>query len=747
VENRRGSKRYWYDPHTKTHGETLMKWPYGYIRMTEGVDGDHVDCFIGPHEDAKFAYVIHQKKAPHFQEYDEDKVMLGFLTAQLAKRAYLQHFDSPRFYGSMTVIPIDRFVEHARSGDYQDGKEIRKAEQLGFGWEPIPRGKHGGQRRKKAGGGYEYRYPEFTVPKAPETSRGHRAYLARQQEINRRMVADPMAVVSTLYLNVSGGGEKARFVPVQGTSGLAGRNVGVQITAHEIPQGEKAIDRFAQHARREGLRLMVDSGEFPRYAAERRLPAAEAKLAELGGAPAEEVEKAKRQIASLRAKARDLDFDAIFEAYERLADAFPPGTVTVVAPDRVGDGKKTAELRLKYGPQVKSLMKRGVQIIVPFQSRDPEGLGQDYIAASEAFGEGTFVIGLPMAKKPLPMEVMLPFMTTLYQQGRFPKLHFLGGSQPEQMAERSVQLIAAAYWSSRGLPERRVLELCATPKEALRSLSSLKTGRDVLTRESEEILRPRLLAWAGVSSDDPDFDETEAWLDFFDDHPEEFDLELEDKAGSFREWASALVQFDTSVVNQMVMNWRQADLAGQQVRVSDLLEETPKRERHPGTLDRYLQSKVFQMERFIPGSSSGLESLLGRYDKSYLGRWRDLLKSRFGGSAGQVAGPDMAVGTGGNVGKPARTPGENVYAAELADDHPASKQSRKKRKKRKRREPAPRPMDVSRYPEGYARDKPKLELEIDRDAERNREWLDDEQERRSKRRDMGRLTLRPQEAR
>lgn len=127
IENRKGSTRRWYDPHTDTHGETRMRLPYGYIRLTEGEDGDHVDCFLGPHEDATHVYVIHQRKAPHFDEPDEDKVMLGQLSASRAKRAYLQHFNDPRFFGSMDAIPVGRFVERVLAGKYRDGKRIEKA--------------------------------------------------------------------------------------------------------------------------------------------------------------------------------------------------------------------------------------------------------------------------------------------------------------------------------------------------------------------------------------------------------------------------------------------------------------------------------------------------------------------------------------------------------------------------------------------------------------------------------------------
>lgn len=109
VETDKGEKRHWKDPNNGETGFTLMKYPYGYIRMTKGVDGDHVDVYVGPDEDAKKVYVVHQQKAPNFERYDEDKCMLGFESADAAKKAYLDHYNDDRFFGSMTVMPFKQF--------------------------------------------------------------------------------------------------------------------------------------------------------------------------------------------------------------------------------------------------------------------------------------------------------------------------------------------------------------------------------------------------------------------------------------------------------------------------------------------------------------------------------------------------------------------------------------------------------------------------------------------------------------
>jgi hypothetical protein len=108
IENAPGSVRRGTD-HDGTPWSTGMVLPYGYIRLTEGVDGDHVDCFLGPDDQAPEVYVITTRKAPHFRHNDEQKCMLGFQSAEDAKRAFFAHYDDPRHFGSIITMPFDAF--------------------------------------------------------------------------------------------------------------------------------------------------------------------------------------------------------------------------------------------------------------------------------------------------------------------------------------------------------------------------------------------------------------------------------------------------------------------------------------------------------------------------------------------------------------------------------------------------------------------------------------------------------------
>lgn len=113
IENRAGSHRHWHDPHTGREGKTLMRYPYGYIRRTKGLDGDHVDVFIGPNEQAENVYVIMTNKAPAFELPDEEKCMLGFDSEEDAKQAFHEHYDDPKFFRSIKKLSFDEFKSRA----------------------------------------------------------------------------------------------------------------------------------------------------------------------------------------------------------------------------------------------------------------------------------------------------------------------------------------------------------------------------------------------------------------------------------------------------------------------------------------------------------------------------------------------------------------------------------------------------------------------------------------------------------
>lgn len=92
VENPKGSVRRGTDANGNPW-ETTMQNTYGYIRGTEGVDGDHIDVFLTNDIDGwngRRVYVVDQYNEDG--TFDEHKVMLGFNDEDDARNAYLSNY-------------------------------------------------------------------------------------------------------------------------------------------------------------------------------------------------------------------------------------------------------------------------------------------------------------------------------------------------------------------------------------------------------------------------------------------------------------------------------------------------------------------------------------------------------------------------------------------------------------------------------------------------------------------------------
>lgn len=117
IENRKGSKRSGTDKGGKPWSVT-MPAHYGYIKGTEGADGDHVDCYLGPHLDSDRVFVINQLNADT-GAFDEHKCMLGFRSADEAKFTYRRGFSGGKGdqrLGSMKEMSIDQFKAWLKDG-------------------------------------------------------------------------------------------------------------------------------------------------------------------------------------------------------------------------------------------------------------------------------------------------------------------------------------------------------------------------------------------------------------------------------------------------------------------------------------------------------------------------------------------------------------------------------------------------------------------------------------------------------
>lgn len=116
IENKKGSTRSGKEPNGKPWSQ-VMPYDYGYVEGTEGTDGDEVDVFIGPEKDAKFVYIVHQNTTEAKNaSYDEDKCMLGFPSADAAKKAYHSAYSNVDLFHSMTMLPIEEFKKKVFEG-------------------------------------------------------------------------------------------------------------------------------------------------------------------------------------------------------------------------------------------------------------------------------------------------------------------------------------------------------------------------------------------------------------------------------------------------------------------------------------------------------------------------------------------------------------------------------------------------------------------------------------------------------
>lgn len=126
IENPRGSTRSGVDPDGKPWS-VRMPHDYGYIKRTEGKDGDHVDIHMGPTPQSQLVTVIDQFD-PKTGKFDEHKVMLGFNSRAAAVKAYDASFSDgsgPRRRKHVTNMSADKFKLWLKNGDTK--KPIHRA--------------------------------------------------------------------------------------------------------------------------------------------------------------------------------------------------------------------------------------------------------------------------------------------------------------------------------------------------------------------------------------------------------------------------------------------------------------------------------------------------------------------------------------------------------------------------------------------------------------------------------------------
>jgi hypothetical protein len=118
VENHKGSTRSGRDGGGK-RWSVVMPADYGYLKRTEGADGDHVDCYVGPDRSSTHAFIVNQRDA-RTKKFDEHKVMLGYRSEAEALRDYVRAFSDGKGsqrMGGMQSLSIDAFKKWLKAGD------------------------------------------------------------------------------------------------------------------------------------------------------------------------------------------------------------------------------------------------------------------------------------------------------------------------------------------------------------------------------------------------------------------------------------------------------------------------------------------------------------------------------------------------------------------------------------------------------------------------------------------------------
>jgi hypothetical protein len=108
--------------------ESKLPAHYGYIKGSEGADGDHLDVYLGPHIKSQKVYVVNQIDL-HTGQFDEHKVMLCFGSLTQAIQAYCKAFSDGKGVqriGSIVSTDIKGFKDWLKSKDTTKPHELPK---------------------------------------------------------------------------------------------------------------------------------------------------------------------------------------------------------------------------------------------------------------------------------------------------------------------------------------------------------------------------------------------------------------------------------------------------------------------------------------------------------------------------------------------------------------------------------------------------------------------------------------------
>jgi len=122
VEHPAGSVRTGIAPDGQTWAVRMAN-DYGELPGSIGSDGDPVDAYLGPHNDAKLVHVIHMHDPDG--AYNEDKAMIGFKGQKSAIAAFRKHYaPGVAKIGAITSHTVAGFRKQVRLSKKAGGKKL-----------------------------------------------------------------------------------------------------------------------------------------------------------------------------------------------------------------------------------------------------------------------------------------------------------------------------------------------------------------------------------------------------------------------------------------------------------------------------------------------------------------------------------------------------------------------------------------------------------------------------------------------
>lgn len=117
IETPKGATREGKD-HTGKVWRCKMPADYGYIKRTEGADGDHFDVFVGPDRGSRMVFLINQNDH-RTGKFDEHKAILGTTSERQAVALYCAAFSDgcgAKRIGSIEPMSLDAFKHWLKQG-------------------------------------------------------------------------------------------------------------------------------------------------------------------------------------------------------------------------------------------------------------------------------------------------------------------------------------------------------------------------------------------------------------------------------------------------------------------------------------------------------------------------------------------------------------------------------------------------------------------------------------------------------